>query len=358
MRKDGMQIWPGVPMALAAAALFGASMPAAKLLLGGGLSPALLAGVFYLGSGIGLGIVLLIRRGTGRAGGPPFSRSDLAWLGLVVLCGGVAGPLLLMAGLAVTPASAAALLLNLEGLATMAIAWTAFHEKADCRLLAGAAAILAGAGLLSWRGGDDSGALGLLGSSAIAAACLAWGIDNNLTRKLSAGDPIRIACVKGLAAGLVNTALALGQGAALPAPPTLAAAGLIGFFGYGVSLVLFVLALRHLGTARTGAYFSSAPFLGSLLAVLLLGEPVTWQLAAALPLMGLGIYLHVTERHEHAHAHAAAEHEHRHLHDAHHQHEHDATSGPEPHSHRHRHAPLAHSHAHYPDDHHRHGHAD
>jgi drug/metabolite transporter (DMT)-like permease len=308
--------WPGAPMALASAALFGASTPLAKLLLGGGVDPWLLAGLLYLGSGLGLGVVHL---GRGLVGVPaveaPLRRADAPWLALVVLFGGLLGPLLLMVGLARTPASAAALLLNLEGLATMAIAWLWFHENVDRRLLLGAAAILGGALLLSWQGGPSGVGLGAL---AIAGACLAWGIDNNLTRKLSSADPVQIAAIKGLAAGAVNLSLALGHGAQLPALGSIGAAAVVGFFGYGVSLVLFVLALRHLGTARTGAYFSTAPFLGAALALLLFHEPATLQLVGAAALMGVGVFLHLAEQHEHEHRHEPLEHEHRHVHDDHH----------------------------------------
>jgi hypothetical protein len=182
-------------------------------------------------------------------------------------------------------------------------------------------------------------------------------MDNNLTRKLSGADPVQIAAAKGLVAGAVNCALALATGARFPAVPLVAGAAVVGFFGYGISLVLFVLALRYLGSARTGAYFSTAPFIGAVLAIVLLGEPFTATLALAALLMAVGVYLHLTERHAHEHAHDVLEHEHRHIHDAHHQHAHapDDPSG-EPHSHPHRHEPLTHSHPHYPDLHHRHGH--
>ena len=347
---------PGAPLALASALLFGASTPFAKLLLGDGLSPWLLAGVLYLGSGIGLSIVLFARRGLGMTPSEaPLRRADLPWLGLVVASGGVIGPLLLMIGLATTPASSASLLLNLEGLATMAIAWLVFRENVDRRLLLGAAAILLGAMLLSWQGGPRGFGLGSL---AIAGACMAWGIDNNLTRKLSASDPLQIALIKGLVAGSVNLGLALAMGAHLPGAPVLATAGFIGFLGYGVSLVLFVLALRFLGAARTGAYFLTAPFAGAVLSVVMFSEPLTLQLCVAGVLMAFGLYLHLVEAHAHAHTHEALEHEHRHVHDEHHQHAHgpDDPAG-EPHSHPHRHEPLTHAHAHYPDLHHRHGHS-
>ena len=337
-------------MALASAGLFGASTPFAKLLLGRGVDAWLLAGLLYLGSGLGLAVTHAARRAHGGTTvEAPLRRSDGPWLSLVVLSGGVIGPLLLMLGLSRTLASNASLLLNLESLATMAIAWLWFRENVDRRLLIGAFSILAGAVLLSWQGGPTG--LGL-GELAIAGACLAWGVDNNLTRKLSSADPVQIAMVKGLVAGGVNLTLALAHGATLPDPATLAGAAAIGFLGYGVSLVLFVLALRHLGTARTGAYFSTAPFLGAVLAIAFFDEPITVQLLAAAGLMAIG------QRHDHDHIHEAMEHEHRHVHDEHHQHVHGPSDPPgEQHSHRHRHAPMVHQHPHFPDLHHRHGHA-
>ena len=346
---------PGVLLAIASAALFGASTPFAKLLLGGGVSPWLLAGLLYLGSGLGLTLVHLARAALGvPAAEAPLRRADLPWLALVVLSGGVVGPLLLMLGLATTAASTSALLLNLEGLATMAIAWLVFRENVDRRLLLGAAAILAGAVVLSWQGGPGGLTLGAL---AIAGACLAWGIDNNLTRKLSAADPVQIALIKGLVAGAVNLTLALALGARMPPLDATLGAGLVGLLGYGVSLVMFVLALRHLGAARAGAYFSTAPFIGAGLAIAMFGEPITLQLLAASALMIVGVALHLMEAHEHPHTHEALDHEHRHTHDAHHQHAHVPGDPPgEPHSHPHRHTPLTHTHAHYPDLHHRHEH--
>lgn len=345
-------LWPGVPLALASAVLFGASAPFAKLLLGT-VDAQLLAGILYLGAGTGLAAV---HGGRAMLGLPapeaPLRRSDLPWLAAVVLFGGLAGPLLLMLGLARTSAASGSLLLNLEGLATMLIAWVVFRENVDRRLMLGAFAILAGAAILTWGGeGVQMGA----GAALIAAACVAWGIDNNLTRKLSAADPVVIATIKGLAAGSVNIVLALLLGASLPPTTTIGGAGIVGFLGVGVSLVLFIRALRHLGAARTGAYFSLAPFMGALVAVLLLSEPLTLQVAAAGLLMGLGLWLHLAERHEHEHAHEGMEHDHAHLHDEHHQHTHTAPVT-EPHSHGHRHEPLRHRHVHYPDLHHRHGH--
>ncbi len=346
---------PGILLALISAALFGASTPFAKLLLRE-VDPWLMAGLLYLGAGLGLLLVCLLR---GIVRLPvveaPMRRPDLPWLVLVIVTGGVLGPLLLMLGLARSEAASVSLLLNLEGLATMTIAWVVFRENVDRRLLLGAFAILAGAVLLSWQGRASLH----WGALMVAGACVCWGIDNNLTRKLSASDPVQIAMLKGLFAGATNLALALVNGAALPAAGVVLAASVLGFLGYGVSLALFVLGLRYLGAARMGAYFSLAPFAGAVLAIPMLGEPVSIQLLGAAGLMGLGLWLHLAERHDHEHTHQQAEHEHRHVHDAHHQHTHDEGVSPaEPHSHPHRHAPLTHRHPHYPDLHHRHGHRD
>jgi len=190
----------------------------------------------------------------------------------------------------------------------------------------------------------------------VLGACLAWGLDNNLTRKVSLNDASWIAAVKGLVAGGTNLGLALLLGAHLPSWPVIGGAMTIGFLAYGVSLTLFIVALRHLGTARTGAYFSVAPFFGALLAVVM-GEPMTLPLLAAGALMAFGIWLHLSERHEHLHRHEPMEHEHEHTHDAHHDHAHPWPTVPGTrHNHAHRHAPLEHAHSHFPDMHHRHQH--
>ena len=343
---------PGVVAALAAALLFGAGTPFAKLLLAH-TSPWLLAAMLYLGSGIGLWAWRLLR------GAPAVrpSRSEWGWLAAATLCGGIAGPVLLMSGLAGLPATSASLLLNAEGVFTALLAWFVFKENFDRRIALGMLAIVAGALVLSWPGDVPLAAGGP--ALAVLGACLAWAIDNNLTRKVSLTDASFIAMLKGLAAGATNLALALWLGAAWPSAGTVLAAALLGFLSYGASLVLFVIALRHLGTARTGAYFSVAPFFGALLAVVLLGETVTPPLLMAGALMALGVWLHLTEQHAHDHVHAPQEHAHEHRHDEHHQHAHDnegAIDRNTRHSHAHRHLPMKHSHRHFPDGHHRHEH--
>lgn len=341
-----------VTVALLAAALFGLSPPIAKLLLSAA-SPQLLAGLLYLGSGCGLLATRLVRPGAGREAS--LTRRDAPWLAAAITLGGVLGPVLLMAGLARTPASTTSLLLNLEGAFTALIAWYVFRENYDRRIARGLVAIVAGGLVLSWEGRVAWG--GFAGPLLIAGATLCWALDNNLTQKVAGGDPVQIAMLKGLAAGSVNTILAFTLGAHWPAPAAVAAALLLGFLSYGVSLVLFVLALRHLGTARTGAYFSSAPFVGAAVSLAVFPERPSLGFVAGAVLMVLGVWLHVTERHDHVHAHEALEHEHLHIHDEHHQHAHgpDDPTG-EPHSHHHRHEPMVHSHPHYPDIHHRHPH--
>ena len=345
----------GVGAALLAAALFGASTPLAKLLLRE-IDPWLLAGVLYLGSGLGLlALATILRRARGATAEAPLQGQDWIWLALAIAAGGGAGPVLLMFGLSRTAATTAVLLLNLEGVLTALLAWLVFGENVDRRIALGMAAIVCGGIVLT--GGTLTPSGGIAGPLAIVAACLAWAIDNNLTRRIASADPLRIAMLKGCAAGMVNVGIALSLGAAWPTPAPLAAGALLGLAGYGISLVLFVVALRHVGAARTGAYFSLAPFFGAALGVALLREPITGALILAGVLMGWGVWLHVTEEHSHEHQHHAMAHAHRHVHDEHHQHVHDDAAPPgEPHSHWHVHAPLRHRHPHYPDIHHRHDH--
>lgn len=340
-------------LALAAAALFGASTPLAKLLQAD-IAPALLAGLLYLGSGAGLALVKLALRLGRHAAEPPLQAGDIPWLVGAVASGGIAAPLLLMWGLAGATASGVSLLLNLEGILTALFAALVFKEAVAGRIWL-AACLMLGAGLL--LGYDPRAGFGLsLRTLAVIAACALWALDNNLTRRISAADPVNIAMIKGLAAGSVNIAAALAYGASVPAALPLAGALALGWLGYGISLTLYIVALRHLGSARAASHFSTAPFIGAALSISLLGEPVTAGFAAAFLLMIAATWLVLTEQHGHAHMHEPLRHEHLHTHDAHHQHAHRGDEGPEPHSHPHRHEPLAHSHLHLPDLHHRHPH--
>jgi Permeases of the drug/metabolite transporter (DMT) superfamily len=331
--------------------LFGAGTPLAKLLLDS-VSPWLLAGLLYTGSGIGLGLYRLVR----RMPRVRIARAELLPLGGAVVFGGIAGPVLLMLGLAGMPASGASLLLNAEGAFTAVLAWFVFRENFDRRIALGMIAIVAGAVVLSVPTGASFGSP--WPSLAILGACFCWGLDNNLTRKVALNDATWLAAVKGGVAGPVNLILAFALGAGLPGAVNIAAAMAVGLLAYGVSLVLFIVGMRHVGTARAGAYFSVAPFFGALLA-LVLGEPLTWPVAIAAVLMGIGVWLHLTERHEHEHTHEAITHDHWHVHDEHHQHEHPDGVIVAPgvrHKHPHTHEAITHTHEHYPDSHHRHHH--
>lgn len=343
--------------ALGAAILFGASTPFSKQLIGEGFSafsPFLLAGLLYLGSGLGLTLIRLVRDRGWKPSGLP--RQEWPWLLGAIAFGGVLGPLLLMVGLAHTAAATASLFLNLESVLTAVLAWVVFQEETDRRIVFGMLLIVLGGAVLAWPTHET--ATSVVGPLSLVGACLAWAIDNNLTRKVSASDALFIAGSKGLVAGCVNIALGVSLGAVFPSAGNISSAMVIGFFGYGLSLVLFVLALRGLGTARTGAYFSTAPFVGAALSIALLGEPTSLAFWVATMLMAAGVWLHLTERHVHEHQHTALSHGHKHRHDEHHQHSHDFEwDGVEPHSHPHRHDEIRHSHGHFPDIHHRHAHS-
>lgn len=343
----------GVQAALLSALLFGAGTPFAKILLTETVSPVLLAGLLYVGSGLGLGLYRAIR----RAGRVRIATTERAPLAGAIFFGGVAGPVLLMLGLAAMPASGASLLLNAESVFTAILAWVVFRENVDRRVMLGMVAIVFGAVVLSIPSGTEFGSP--WPTLAILGACLCWALDNNLTRRVALTDASWLAAVKGGVAGPVNLALAFAFGASVPEPGAVAAAMLIGLVAYGVSLVLFIVGMRHVGTARAGAYYSVAPFFGSLLAIAL-GEPLTWQVGVAGAFMAAGVWLHLSESHVHEHTHEAITHEHWHVHDEHHQHAHgpdDHVADEVRHCHQHTHEAMTHTHDHYPDAHHRHDHA-
>lgn len=343
----------GAVLALVSAALFGASTPLAKQLLAAA-HPVVVAGLLYLGSGVGL-LGLWLARGGARTGSG-LARADWPWLAGAILLGGAMAPVALMFGLQRTSAADASLLLNLESVLTAGFAWFVFREATDRRIVLGMLLIVLGGIVLAWQPGEAERA-GHLGAALVALACFCWALDNNLTRMVAGGDALFIAGLKGATAGSANLALALALGAAPPEPRIAAATMLIGLAGYGASLVLFILALRSLGTARTGAYFSTAPFIGAAVAIAGFGEPASASLWIAGALMAAGVYLHLTERHAHEHTHDPLTHLHWHAHDEHHQHAHDFPWDPRrPHSHAHEHPVLTHTHPHYPDIHHRHRH--
>jgi drug/metabolite transporter (DMT)-like permease len=354
-----MRIQRGVIPVLASATLFGASTPLARALVGD-IDPLWLAGLLYAGSGLGLSLLLLMRH-AGMAGAhrrvTGVARGDLPWLAFSIVAGGIVAPVLFTYGLRGTPGATASLLLNLETALTVVIAWFVFREHRNSRVVAGMVLIVAAGFLLA--GGEDGVGGRVVGGGAllIALACLCWALDNNSTRRVAGNDAMLIAAAKGIAGGTVNIGLAvLLAGPAPPLAGAMAAAG-VGFGGYGVSLVLFVIALRELGTARASAYYGIAPFVGVVVAFVVLGERPDAVFGVAAALMALGVWLHLTERHGHMHAHDALAHTHSHTHDLHHRHEHAfAWDGKEPHTHPHVHDALTHSHPHAPDLHHRHEH--
>ena len=350
-QRLGAHLSPGIWAALVSALLFGASTPFAKILTGD-VSPILLAGLLYLGSGVGLGLWAFAR---GR--NPTMallSKRDLPWLASAVILGGIVAPVFLMSGIATTPGSTASLLLNLEAVFTAFLAWCVFRENFDKRIAAGMVLIVLGGMVLSWQAGG--GFMPSVGWLAIVGACFCWALDNNFTQKISAADPLQIAAIKGLVAGTSNVVAALLMGSMFPGATVVGAALGVGLAGYGMSLVLFVVALRNLGTARTSAYFSIAPFVGAVFSLILFDEIPGPSLVVAGLFMAAGVWLHLAERHIHEHEHPALFHSHSHSHDEHHQHRHEITNQEESHTHLHEHAPLFHSHPHYPDVHHRHGH--
>lgn len=355
IEKQARMPMRGVVYALLASVYFGVTTPLAKILVSH-TDPVLLAGLLYLGSGIGLWLFRLISKQIHLLSPQaPLRKADWKFLAGAIITGGVFAPVMLMLGITTTPASTASLFLNAESVFTALIAWFVFKENFDARIAWGMAAICAGGIILSVQFGQQVTVTP--GAIFIFAACLGWAIDNNLTRKVASADPSQIACYKGLIAGSANTLLAFFLHAHLPNWHYTLSCMLVGLLGFGVSLVLYVLALRHIGAARTGAYFAIAPFLGALISIIFLGDKVTGQLLIAGSLMALGIWLHLTEQHSHQHIHEPREHEHEHTHDEHHQHTHDPFDPPgEPHTHLHQHERLEHEHPHFPDQHHFHEH--
>lgn len=337
--------------ALLAALLFGASTPLAAP-LARSASPILIAGVLYVGSALGLSLWLLAARRPLAL--RSLARGERPALAGAIVFGGMLGPALLMLGLRHTPAASTALLLNLEIVFSAVLAWVFFRENAGARVVTGLLMIFAGAIVLvlgSARGVPDLA----WGAAAVAGACLCWGIDNNLTRNVVSVPPVAVAWVKGVVAGPANVGIALLAGAGLPAPGGVALALLVGALGYGASLVLFIGALRRLGTARTTAYFATAPFAGALLAFVLDQRLPDRSFIGAAALVAFGVWLHLSERHSHAHSHPPLTHAHEHVHDEHHRHEHSAAeAAAKPHAHEHAHEPLEHTHPHTPDIHHLH----
>lgn len=340
----------GPACALGAAALFGLSTPAAKLLLRD-VSPVMLAGLLYIGAAAAL-------FGYRAIAGPASRESrikshDLPLVAGMIAFGGVLGPILLFLGLKQLSAVTASLLLNLELPFTVLIAIMVMGEHVGCGQLAAITAVVIGSLLVGLGPGEVRG--GLIGVLEICGACLCWGIDNNLTQRVSLRDPVSVARLKTLAAGACAVIAALWLENPIPAAMPLSCALVIGALCYGLSIVLVVKALRIIGAAREAAYFATAPFVGAVASALIFRAALTALQVAGAAFMVLGAGVLTRERHSHAHRHDEIFHEHLHYHDEHHQHRHRGAVA-ESHSHPHRHTAVVHEHRHFPDLHHRHDH--
>jgi drug/metabolite transporter (DMT)-like permease len=342
------------------AILFGLSPPLAKLLVKD-IHPVALAGFLYLGVFFGLEIYSVGRKMITHKPGmpsslqaPPLEKKDFPWLAGAILIGGVIAPISLMIGLTKISGFSASLLLNLEGLTTALIAVLIFKEKAGMRLWAALASMTFAGIFLAW---DPSlGKFTLAGPLFIFLAMTGWGLDNNFTRNISDKNPVQIAKLKGLFAGLISLGIVLILGIKISLDTKLIFALLIGALCYGLSLVFFIKALKGLGAFRAGAFFSFGPFIGALASLPILREFIKWTMFPATLFMLIGVWLIVSEKHSHAHPHEKLTHAHSHTHhDQHHFHPHPGKAR-EPHTHEHTHMELDHIHSHWPDTHHRHDH--
>lgn len=341
--------------ALVAALFFGCITPGSKF-LAKELPPQSMAGLLYVFAGIGLFGILLLRKNI-FASYARVQRKDVKWFVLATVFGGILGPAFLTYGISHIRGSTASLLLNLEAVFTSMIAWFIFKEHFEKKIVYGMLLIILGCLTLSLNSKVSAGTDTLLGFTLISFACLSWGIDNNVTRSISHLDPVLIASFKGLIAGSSNLFLGYLIGERLLWNVEIFQVGLLGFLGIGISLVAFIVSLGSIGTSRTGAIFSTAPFIGSMLSIAFLGETLTMPFAIALLLMAGGVWFHLSEDHGHIHTHNPLEHSHEHDHDDHHQHEH-SESDPlgKPHIHHHVHSQMTHQHPHFPDIHHQHEH--
>jgi len=338
------------------ASLFGISTPFAKLLVKE-IPPVALAGFFYLGAFLGLSLYSMgSKKGMTDSVKEVASleKKDLPWLAGAILAGGIIAPISMLLGLSLVSGFSASLLLNMEGIATAIIAVFIFKENAGKRLWLALMSMTIAGLFLTWDPDQDK--FNLAGPLLILAAMVCWGIDNNLTRNISDKDPIQIARIKGFVAGSISLCLALILGIKILLDFKIVFALLLGAFSYGISLVFFIKALEGLGSSRTGAFFSFAPFIGAIASLVILREWIGWVMFPASGFMIIGVWLIISERHSHSHLHTAITHTHSHKHsDIHHLHEHSGTFS-EPHSHEHTHLEVSHIHVHWPDTHHRHGH--
>ena len=282
-----MNVRRGIPLAVGAGVLFGVSAPLAKLLVVS-MDPIALAGCLYLGAfvAVTLGRVLGVSRGLESE---RLARRDVPFLIAMVLVGGVIAPVLLMFGVREASGFTASLLLNLEGVTTALIAWIFFRERVTGRVW-GAILLMTATGVLL-TGVTRGGTSEIRGPLLILAAAVGWGVDNNVAAKLSRHDPLVLVSIKGLGAGLFSLGLSWALKGSLPPLENVLAALALGSVSYGCSLVLFILSLKTMGAARTGAFFAVGPLAGALVSVAVFREPVTWVMALALVLVLASIVL-------------------------------------------------------------------
>lgn len=337
-------------LALLSAFLFGAATPTSKLLLTS-LEPFQLAGLLYLGAGLGM-VPVVGLEGRNGAGLARFRASRWRLAG-AVLFGGVLGPVLLLAGLKLSLAGSVSLLSNLEGVATAVLGVLFYREHLGAMGWLGVAGTLA-ASLLVATEGDWPGVVGALFT---VGACICWAIDNHWTALIDGISAERSTLVKGIVAGSVNLALGFATSPWTASIEVVAAALAVGAFSYGASIALYIRAAHSLGATRAQAVFATAPFVGAGLSFVLLHEPLGRAHGLSALLLIPSITALFWSRHAHLHAHPPLEHVHSHRHDdGHHLHSHDGTAADLQHSHLHRHDELIHAHPHWPDVHHRHEH--
>jgi len=348
--------------AILSAVLFGSCAPMTKYFIGS-TGPVMLAALFYLGSGTGMLLLILagkIIRRDSAAGEAPLTRSDAPYLAGMAIFGGVLAPVTLMYSMIDTPAATGSLLLNFEPVATAVIAAFLFNEAVGRRIWIAMALITGSCLILSL---DPAGEFGVsIGSIGVLTACFFWALDNNISRHVSGRDPLSAILVKGYGAGIISLAIALFIGESLPSAGSIPVYLIVGFFSFGgLASVFFLLALRSIGTARTGLFLALSPFFGVFFSFILFTETPQFLFLVALPVMILGTWLLVSERHGHLHYHPPLVHNHRHRHDdLHHDHQHAKNVPPlsrsGEHTHLHSHESITHDHQHRPDLHHRHDH--
>lgn len=341
-------------LVLVSAALFGVSTPLAKVLLDN-IDPIVLAGYLYLGAFVGLAIFTILRHLTRQeVKESPLEKKDIPWLSGAILAGGVLGPISLMFGLRYVSGFATSLLLNLEGVATALIAFMIFKENAGKKVWIALVFMTIAGILLSYNPQESS--FIIIGPLLIVFAMICWGIDNNLTRHISEKNPVHISAIKGIVAGSISLSIAFILGKNIVLDLFTLYALTVGAFSYGISLVLFIKALKGMGSFRTGMFYSFGPFIGAIVSLILLREWIGWVMIPATVLMVIGVYMVITDKHLHTHEHSKLTHTHAHTHeDMHHLHEHDEeVSGT--HIHPHDHENESHEHLHWPDSHHRHDH--